>query len=260
MQTIREFNDTHDFILAGHRGDSANAPENTMSAFESAIKVGADMIETDIYLTADKQIVLHHNSTIMTPNGKQPIGALTLSQLKKIDIGSSFSPEFSGERIPEFSEFLLLIKGRAYLNLEIKPQNGINPTEYIDLIVNKIEDAGVADQVMLASYFYDMLAEIQVRYPNYPTAGIYIPHIPLMPHELLAKYGISAFICSLSSLNKEISDDIKACNLVLGAYSIDNEKHFAKAMRYGVKALGSNCPAKIAELLRNRTSQSTASK
>ena len=51
-------------MVAGHRGDSANYPENTMAAFRAAIEAGADMIETDVRLTRDGVPVLIHDKLV----------------------------------------------------------------------------------------------------------------------------------------------------------------------------------------------------
>ena len=47
-------------ILAAHRGDRFNYPENTMPAFESAVSLGVDMIETDVRMSKDGELVLMH--------------------------------------------------------------------------------------------------------------------------------------------------------------------------------------------------------
>ena len=250
MQSLREFNNANDIIIAAHRGDSYNAPENTISAFSRAIDAGADMIETDIYFSSDKRIVIHHNSLVNSDSGKKSIGEMNFDDLKKLDVGEWFSPEFKGERIPELAELFQLMKGKIYLNLEIKHQADINSAEYLDILMNEIYKAGVQDQIMLASFCYDMLGLIKQKYPEMPIAGIRIPQHPIPPSELQSMIGIDAYICSLSGITKAVTEDTIKCNMVLGAYSIDNEKHFQKALRYKIKAMGSNRPADIIALAR----------
>ena len=53
-------------ILAAHRGDRKCFPENTMPAFESALRFGVDMIETDVHMTRDGHLVLIHDRSRQT--------------------------------------------------------------------------------------------------------------------------------------------------------------------------------------------------
>ena len=85
-------------IVLAHRGYSAKAPENTMAAFELALAVGADGIELDVHMTRDGEIVVIHDDTLdRTTNGKGPVSDQTMAELRELDAGSWFSPEFAGE-------------------------------------------------------------------------------------------------------------------------------------------------------------------
>jgi glycerophosphoryl diester phosphodiesterase len=239
-------------FVAAHRGDSTSAPENTLAAFEKAIESGADMIETDIQFTKDKIPALYHNSILEFQGVKKHIYEVTYSELYKYDAGEGFEGDFKGEHIPLLSELFQLAKGKIYLNLEIKATPDINYSEYLDIILNLIYKHGVEDQVMLASFYYDLLAALKQINPTIPIAAIRIPHKPMNPSEITAFLPIDAYICSLSGINKDISTDSAKNNIILGAYSIDNEKHLDKSIRYGIKALGSNNPKLIVDLLRQR--------
>ena len=74
-------------ILAAHRGDRFNYPENTMPAFESAVSLGVDMIETDVRMSKDGELVLMHDrSTLRTTGVDKNIDEMLLSEIKKLDI------------------------------------------------------------------------------------------------------------------------------------------------------------------------------
>ena len=119
-----------------HRGLSAEYPENTLLAFQKALEVGADGIETDLRLSLDEEVILFHDADLKRITGydNRP-EALTLAALKKLDAGE-------GESIPSLDELLQLTQGRTTLILEIK----YNPSTYkrlceitIDLIENKLD-------------------------------------------------------------------------------------------------------------------------
>jgi glycerophosphoryl diester phosphodiesterase len=100
--------------VGGHRGASAAAPENTYAAFEAAIAEGAAYTETDVRVSSDGQLVLVHDPTLdRTTSGHGPVSALSFAELRALDAGSWFDRRFGDERIPEFTEFLGWIEGRA---------------------------------------------------------------------------------------------------------------------------------------------------
>ncbi len=249
MISLREFVKTNKYLIAAHRGASAECLENTMPAFLSAINVGADMIETDIHYTKDSVIVVHHNKLISSI--KANIYDLNYNEFKDISISST--DEFKNLKIPRLSELLELAKDKVYLNIEIKKPQSNDFINYIDKLVSEIEKYSNPEQVILASYYYDMLAYIKNRFPHINTAGIRIPRHTLMPEELKTKLNIDAYICSLSGINKRITESAKISEVFLGVYSVDNQKQLDKALRYNAMALGTNNPKEIVKLL-NHTS------
>ncbi|MEG1836121.1 MAG: glycerophosphodiester phosphodiesterase family protein, partial [Oscillospiraceae bacterium] len=109
-------------ILA-HRGASGTAPENSLSAFKKALKDGCDGFEFDIQQTKDGEIVVFHDWTLeRTSNGKGNLKEFTLEELKKLDIGSWFSDEFKGEKIPTLEETLDFIPDDNFINIELKEE------------------------------------------------------------------------------------------------------------------------------------------
>jgi glycerophosphoryl diester phosphodiesterase len=96
-----------DVWVVAHRGASGHAPENTMAAFRRAVEMGAQFIETDIHLTRDAELVAIHDATLeRTTNGSGQVKNFTLAELRALDAGSWFAPEFAGERIPTLEEII----------------------------------------------------------------------------------------------------------------------------------------------------------
>ncbi|TDB98572.1 glycerophosphodiester phosphodiesterase [Nonomuraea longispora] len=117
-------------VNVAHRGASAYAPENTITAFELAGDQRADMFELDVQETKDHQLVLMHDTTLTRTTdaekvfpGLSPwnVGDLTLAQIRKLDAGSWFSGEHAGEPVPTLGEALRTMSGsRMGLLLEVK--------------------------------------------------------------------------------------------------------------------------------------------
>ena len=101
--------------MVAHRGDSAHAPENTMPAFERAVRLGADALEFDVRLSADGVAVVHHDPTLdRTTSGAGPVAARTLADVRGLDAAAHFTPDGGrtfpfrgrGVRVPTLDEVL----------------------------------------------------------------------------------------------------------------------------------------------------------
>lgn len=107
--------------ICAHRGAKDTHPENTITAFKEAIRLGVQMIELDVQLTKDGHLVILHDQTIdRTTDGKGKINDLTIEQVKKLDAGSWKSIEFKGERIPTLDEALAVIPENIWINIHLK--------------------------------------------------------------------------------------------------------------------------------------------
>ncbi len=112
--------------IIAHRGASGTAPENTLAAIERAAMLGARAIELDVMLSADGYpVIIHDRGLARTTNAMGQVARRSLAEIRSLDAGSWFAPEFAGERVPRLEEALGLIAelGMA-LNLEIKPSRG----------------------------------------------------------------------------------------------------------------------------------------
>lgn len=108
-------------MIVAHRGASAEAPENSLSSFNLAWEQDANAIEGDFYLTADNQIVCIHDDTTERVSGVNlKVADSTLSQLRRLDVGSWKDERFQNERIPTLEQVLATIPFGKTLFFEIK--------------------------------------------------------------------------------------------------------------------------------------------
>lgn len=113
------------WLRVAHRGASGSAPEHTRAAFHRALEIGVDMIELDVQLSADGELVVIHDFDLeRTTSGRGAVRSHRLADLRGLDTGSWFDPEFKSERMLTLSEVLELVAGRARLNVEVKPTAG----------------------------------------------------------------------------------------------------------------------------------------
>ena len=111
----------HRFIVVAHRGDHTRAPENTIAAFENAIRDNADYIEIDLRTTLDSQLIIMHDASVdrMT-NGRGLVKDLNLDSLKKFKVKDKLHPDRGEFDVPLFKEVLELCKGKINIYLDFK--------------------------------------------------------------------------------------------------------------------------------------------
>ena len=149
-------------ILA-HRGASGYAPENTFAAFELAVKLGADAIETDVRMTRDGVLVLLHDASVdRTTNGSGPVHDLSWDQLQELDAGVKFDAKFSGQRVPRAADFLDYFAQQIPVCLEVKTAAVVDPL--MELIESrKLHDNG---RLEFTSFEWEIAARLHQRHPQ----------------------------------------------------------------------------------------------
>lgn len=164
-------------LRIAHRGASARAPENTLAAFKEAIRLGADLIECDVHLSADGVPVIIHDDTVdRTTNGRGAVSALACARLRRLDAGAWFSSRFRGERIPTLEEALECARGRCGLNLEIKgpsrrrragpSASAAGLPEVALAVARALRRTGFREQVIVSSFSPQALRAARAHMPH----------------------------------------------------------------------------------------------
>lgn len=150
--------------IIAHRGSRGNRPENTLEAFQEALKVSSDGIELDVHLSKDGQVVVIHDETVdRTTSGKGYVKDMTLKQLKELDAGSWFDPKYSNARIPTLQEVLDLLAENHFsgvLNVELKTD--VFQYSAIEEKVLALAEPYLAQfSVIYSSFHYETLKKIK---------------------------------------------------------------------------------------------------
>ncbi len=247
MQSLKEFVLNKKHFVVAHRGASGNAPENTLASYKLAIDEGADMIEMDVQITQDSVFVAYHD---FVPLGlEKDFADIDYDDIKKIDVGSGFDIKFKGESIPKLETALELIQNKCYLILEIKTLAGNNFKNNADELIELIDRYGYLDKTIFGSFNYSALAQLKKIKPSIHTAAIKIPLDNRLPSDLKNLIGCESYICSVEELNDTNYKDAENSDIILGVYSVDTKSQFLDALKYNIKALGTNFPAKVQEWL-----------
>jgi glycerophosphoryl diester phosphodiesterase len=169
------WNDLQTPVVVAHRGDTAHAPENTLSAFKRAADKGADAIEFDLKLTADGQVIVLHDQTVdRTTNGTGNVAKLPLAALRELDAGMQFPGQFSRERIPRLDEVFEMVGKRVYLNIELT--NYSTPSDaLVPKVAELVKKHGMQNRVFFSSFFARNLQKIRLLLPEVPRGLLTLP-------------------------------------------------------------------------------------
>lgn len=130
-------------VVACHRGDWRNYPENSIPAIESIIRMGADIMELDLKLTKDSVLVLSHDWTIdRCTTGKGRVCDYTLDELKQFRLRRAHGVATDSLHICTLREALECCKDRICVNVD-------QGYEYYDMVLAITEELGVTDQILI---------------------------------------------------------------------------------------------------------------
>jgi glycerophosphoryl diester phosphodiesterase len=147
--------------VAAHKGASLLAPGNTLPSFVKAAELGADMMEIDVRTTADGELVVIHDPNVNgISDGSGLVEDLSLREIKALDVGEPFSPEFTRTRIPTLHEALKTIKRLGVeVNVEVKRARA-------EAVIEEIGSVGIEDTTMISSPDHTMLREARRMSPS----------------------------------------------------------------------------------------------
>ena len=154
-----------------HRGNRVACPENTLAAFRRALADGADILETDLHLTADGVFVCIHDATVdRTTDGNGRVAEKTLAELDALS-ASAGRPEFLGERVPTLSEVAAILPEDVALGLELKTDRFLDPAVCRRLVA-ELEATGVRNRTVVLSFSLPRLQAVASVAPDVPIGWI----------------------------------------------------------------------------------------
>jgi glycerophosphoryl diester phosphodiesterase/membrane-associated phospholipid phosphatase len=156
-----------------HAGAQGHAPGNTLEAFEIALEMGADTLEMDLQITADDEIVAHHDGTVdRQTDGSGAVREMTLAELKELDAGYTWvddqgSTPWRGEgtQIPTLEEIFEAFPD-TFMVLEMKTDGG---DAIVEALADRLRAYGREDNVIVASFSLDYVHQFRELMPGVPT-------------------------------------------------------------------------------------------
>jgi len=242
MKSLRETVKLNKILIAAHRGDSSNFPENTFAAFKSAVQIGVDMIELDVQFTKDEKIIVTHNETLNSEN----IFDLTYDQIKDFDNGSWFSKEFSNERIPLLADVLREFGKQIYFSIEIKPFFSEKTQNKLLQLLELLFQNNLSQNVVVASFDTKNLSYLKSKNSEINTAAVFYSPTKntekklLLPVDYKNECGCNAIICSVKELNQQFAENAVQNNIFIGVYGVENKNDVEKCLANNVTVIGTD--------------------
>lgn len=233
------------FVLAGHRGNMAAAPENTLLSFASAESVGVDEIELDVQLTRDGALVVLHDRTvertaaISTPHLRTPIEQLTLEQVRSVDLGD-------GQRIPTLDE--VLDSTTVLLRVEIKALAAARP---LAELLSRRDERDQA-RCIVTSFSALSLADFVAASPGLARGvGLHVPDLDTDWRDEVNRIGASTVLMPFRVLTRDLVDQIHHDGLRVEASLIEGPADVRTILELDVDASASNSPGYARDLLKS---------
>jgi glycerophosphoryl diester phosphodiesterase len=243
-------------LIFAHRGARAHAPENTLLAFNVAFEVGADAIECDVQLSADGALVIIHDEKLnRTTNGRGPVSARTLAELRALDAGR-------GEHIPTLSEVLDLCRGRGRsVNLELKAETvdaALAVAAAMERVLSVLDESA-RRLVLVSSFKLPALAQLKARLPWLRAATLHGGR-EWRRRDLCApalEMGAEAVHPGINLVSPQVVRDAHARGLRVHVWTANRWSTLSRLLAWGVDGVFTDYPerAVITRVMRGATSE-----
>lgn len=224
-------------LCFAHRGASGHEPENTLSAVEKAIDLGADWIEVDVYAVERELIVIHDERLDRTTNGTGLVMDTTLECLRSLDAGK-------GQRVPTLREVFDCVDRRAGINVELKG------SETAGLVVSLINEYVTAwkwrsDQFIVSSFHRRELGKVRKLDPDI-RIGIVIGGFHRPYKKFVTQFTTYSVHPRVDLVNADFVRTAHERGLKVFVYTVNHPEDIARMAAVGVDGIFTDFPERVA--------------
>ncbi len=252
--------------IFAHRGDAAHFPENTLPSFQSAIEIGADVIETDVQRSKDGRFMIFHDDTIdRVTEGRGRIGDYTMQELKRLDAGYRYSADaesfpFRGKKIaiPSLEEVLREFPQQRF-NIDLKADDPSQAGDYCALI----RGCDAAERVLTASEFTGNLKVVRRLLPEMATSASHreVARVFFLYRSglLFAKRGMATdalqipeYYCNWHVASPGMVRQVSRKNIRVHVWTVNAEADMRRLLDAGVDGIITDDPHLLKKVLESR--------
>lgn len=228
--------------IVAHRGGGTLAPENTIAGLRASLAYGFRAVEFDVMLSRDGiGMVVHDPDFGRTLAGQGSVPGTDAAALAAMDAGGWFGPQFHGEPVPFFTQFIDYCKQQhIWMNVEIKPAAGFDAQT--GAWVAKVTRANYAAEIaagdpaaipLLSSFSFAALAAARDAAPELPR-GYLLDQIPADWRAQARELGAVAIHTNQKHLTPELAGAIKAAGYGLFCYTVNDPQRGREILSWGV--------------------------
>jgi glycerophosphoryl diester phosphodiesterase len=267
-------------LIIAHRGASGLAPENTLAAFRLAIALGADGVEMDVQLSADRRAVVLHDARVnRTTNGAGRVTNLTLDDLRRLDAGSWFDRRltirprvramveralsvnngdgvsFSGEKIPTLEQTLALLARSGLRRVYVELKCGrTNRESLLEAVVSLVREYRMEQAATLLSFDHAIIGEAKRLAPEiraavtFPVAG---PRLATQRTIISSVERASADEAALhfSLATRRTVEALRERGISVSAWTANRRLVMRRLINCGVDSIMTNFPNRLSHML-----------
>ena len=244
-------------LVVAHRGASVDRPENTVAAFDAAVRAGADAVEFDVRMSADGHAVVMHDPWVdRTTEGTGLVRDLTLAQIKRLRIRSSSSEP---AEVPTLAEALTLLSGRVAVDVEIKnlpsePDHEADRERAVEATLRALDDAAFVGPVLISSFNPRSLARSREIDPALPTGLLALEAMPLDDALALATVGGHGWVLpaagAVLAAGRALVARAHEAGLRVGTWIVDDPDIASRLASWDVDAVATNDPVRVVAAVR----------
>ncbi len=233
--------------VIGHRGAAGHAPENTLAGLRRAAALGVRWVEFDVKLSRDGHPILFHDQDLeRTTNGRGPVAATDLADLRRLDAGAWFGAAYRGEPIPTLDEALAALAAHGLgANVEIKPCPG-RAAETAEIVVRQLRAAWPAGlpPPLVSSFDEAALAVARDLAPELDRALI-VGAVPADWPARLERLGCGALHCGHRDLTAATAAAVTAAGITLRCFTVNTRTRAETLFAWGAASVFSDRPDRL---------------
>ncbi len=224
----------NEFTVIGHRGARGHAPENTLLAIDTAIRLGAPWVEFDVQLHDSGELLVFHDLTLdRTTNGQGFLASQSLGMLRALDAGQ-------GQQIPTLTEVLDLVEQQVGVNIELKSAGGTG--EAVASVIRSYLEAGwPAEKFLVSSFHLPELWEFKQYAPEIPI-GALICGVPLDWAGCAVELGAATLNLSSEFVDPRLIEDAHKHGIKVFVYTVNDPAEMRLLREMGVDGVFSDYP------------------
>lgn len=236
-------------LVIAHRGDSRQAPENTLPAFESAQRLGVDFVELDYLHTADDVPVVFHDECLdrttdacrIWGGERIALAGKSSSDLGRLDAGAWFDPKFSGTRVSTLAAVLAALP-QAMFMIERKSGSA-------EVLVRVLDEAEAIDRVVVHAFDWQFLADCRRLRPALAIGALGEKEIKEDRIDEARSLGADVLGWEAGYYSAEAIAWVHRAGMKAWAWTVDEPDLAQRLVSWGLDGLISNVPGPMQRLV-----------